>query len=279
MGLYDAGAKCIIWIALRESGMPSWLALQHLDDLVGVGPAGYDWAQKFYEVYLSVCDRIGVSLASTDDKDKAFPPSTRGLVLGILFCTVDWIWWLPEDKLIRIICSINALEKEHETDLRTVWSVVGKILYVKELVAPGKYHISDLLRMYISSKDPNARVKVTDPAREQLKWWSMFLPLCGRSMPIPSGYDLCPPWAKEGDSDAAGGSMETAGKGMGVVVGKKWTYFPWPKLINSNAIAPCCGKRWRCKLTFLELNGHMARVCGFPEDCLDSTICTNIDNI
>ena len=93
-------------------------------------------------------------------------------------------------------------------------------------------------------------------------------------MPIPSGYDLCPPWAK----DAAGGSTETSDKGLSVVVGNKWVYVPWPKLINSNAVATCCGKRWRFKLSFLELNGHMARVCGFPEDCLNSIVCTNIDN-
>ena len=200
MVVYIIGANCIIWIALRETGMPFFLALQHLDDLVAVGPAGYDWAEKFYLAYQSVCTRIGVSLASTEDKDKAFEPSTRGLVLGIMFCTVDWVWWIPEDKLVRIICDINALKLVQETDLRTVWSVVGKILYVKEVAPPGKYFISDLLKIYIASKDPNHRVEITDPAKEQLQWWSTFLPLCGRSMPIPSGYDLCPPWAKEGDS-------------------------------------------------------------------------------
>ena len=31
-------------------------------------------------------------------------------------------------------------------------------------------------------------------------------------------------------------------------------------------------------MTFLELNGHMARICGFPEDVRDSVIVTNIDN-
>ena len=62
------------------------------------------------------------------------------------------------------------------------------------------------------------------------------------------------------------------------MVGNKWTYLPWPRLFNSSAVAPCCGKKWRHKLSFLELNGAMARVCGFPEDCMDSTVSCNIDN-
>ena len=105
-----------------------------------------------------------------------------------------------------------------------------------------------------------------------------MLPLCARGSPIPSGYDLCPPWAKVGDSDAAGGSVHAAGKGLGVVVGQSWIYLPWPRLFNSMAKASCCGKFWKNKLTFLELNGAMARLCGFPEDCIDSSVSTHIDN-
>ena len=36
VGLYDRGAKVLIWIALRESGFPFWLAIQ-------VNPIRYQW--------------------------------------------------------------------------------------------------------------------------------------------------------------------------------------------------------------------------------------------
>lgn len=34
VGLYDRGARVIIWIALRETGFPFWCCIQHLDDMV-----------------------------------------------------------------------------------------------------------------------------------------------------------------------------------------------------------------------------------------------------
>ena len=105
---------------------------------MAISPAGYTWGDDFYKKYLQVCESIGVSLASTEDPDKAFPPSTRGLVLGIMFCTKEWMWWIGEDKLSHILNDIEELRQKEETDLRSVWSVVGKILYVKELCVPGK---------------------------------------------------------------------------------------------------------------------------------------------
>ena len=108
-----------------------------MDDLVAISPADSNWGEEFYRTYKQLCKDIGVSLASTEDPDKAFPPSTRGLVLGIMFCTIEWKWWIEDKKLDHILNDINDLRKVDETDLRTVWSVVGKILYVKELCVPG----------------------------------------------------------------------------------------------------------------------------------------------
>ena len=50
-----------------------------------------------------------------------------------------------------------------------------------------------------------------------LQWWLVMARLAGEGMPIPSGYDECPPWAVMGDSDAAGGTRFEIGHGMGSV--------------------------------------------------------------
>ena len=138
------------------------------------------------------------------------------------------------------------------------------------------------MKLNYSSDVGSTIVPISVEVKEQLTWWSYFLRLCFQTkesrMQIPSGYDRPPLWAKQGDSDAAGGSLTSVGHGLGIVVGSQWGYIPWPKLFNSSAVAPCCNMKWRHKLSFLELNGHMARVCGFPDDVRDSIVVTNIDN-
>lgn len=149
---------------------------------------------------------MGVSLASLDDPDKAFAPCTRGQMLGIYFDTALWIWWLSHEKIARYVNDIDNLRKKKETTQREVWSVVGKIMYVVPLVPSSKYHISALLRLNHISENPNTLVVVTREAKEQLDWWFIFIQMCDGMMPIPTGYDECPPWALEADSDAAGDS-------------------------------------------------------------------------
>lgn len=248
VGLYDRGAKVILYIALREAEFPIWCCIQHLDDVCSVGGRDGKLVAKFYSTYCRVCKDVGVSLASTDEPDKAFAPTTEGLILGVMFCTETWTWWLREDKLNRILWDIEEMLGKADTNLSSFWSVMGKIMYVKELAPQGRYYISELMKLNFSSDDGSTIVKITGEVKEQLRWWSIFLRLCfqaGDRMPIPSGYDLPPPWAKTGDSDAAGGSHSAIGNGMGVVVGRQWVYFPWPRLFNTSAVAPCCGMKWR----------------------------------
>ena len=43
-----------------------------------------------------------------------------------------------------------------------------------------------------------------------------------------------PPWAIDVYTDAAGGSMETVGLGLGAVTDGWWAYVPWSRAININ---------------------------------------------
>ena len=52
----------------------------------------------------------------------------------------------------------------------------------------------------------------------------------------------------------------------------------WSKLINSDARADCCQARWRFKLSFLELCGHMLHICAFVDKNKGKSCVTQIDN-
>ena len=171
-----------------------------------MGPRNSPMLENFYRTYCAICKDIGISLADTADPDKAFSPTTKGQMLGIDFDTDKWIWWLSTKKLDRYVCDIQGLIKVRETTLGTIQSVVGKILYIAPLIPGSKYHLSELhgLNDYTGERNKNDIVIVTEEAKEKLQWWLVMTRLSGHGMPIPTGYDVCPPWAVIGDSDAAG---------------------------------------------------------------------------
>ena len=120
--IYDRLAKLVLHIVRVRAAMPARCVIQHLDDVCTASPAGSGRASRFFDCYGKVCEEIGVKLASTDDPDKAFGPSTTGIVLGVFYDTEDWVWFLKEEKISIIINMIqNDREDDTESDEVTVW--------------------------------------------------------------------------------------------------------------------------------------------------------------
>jgi hypothetical protein len=67
------------------------------------------------------------------------------------------------------------------------------------------------------------------------------------------------PWAEQVFTDAAGGSLERLGAGIGGVCGDWWFYIPWPRTINASGWR-IDGKKVGRKLSALELIGPLVAV-------------------
>ena len=281
VGLYDRGNRVLVWIALRESGFPVFLAIQHLDDLCAVGPSNKPWVHNFYRVYCQLCADVGVSLAPTTDPEKAFAPTTTGVMLGISFDSKEWVWWLSAGKMHRYINDIKTLGNSDEATLGTIQSVVGKILYICPLIPGSKYHVSSLhgINDYTGTKHKSDIIKITPEAKKELEWWLIMTRLCGNKMPIPTGHESVPPsWTLMGDSDASGGNCRVLGHGMGAVMGSGWAWVQWPLSMKNNKLTECCNIPWRMKMSFLEMNGHMLHLLAFATECENQVVATRIDN-
>ena len=197
-------------------------------------------------------------------------------MLGVWFDTVEWIWWISEEKVLRYCNDLTDMLGRRSVTQREVWESVGKILYVSQLIPESKYHISELLRMNNISEDGNHVIVITRKFKRQAKWWIPFIRLAGEGLPIPPSHNVCPPDALIADSDAAGGSLRGR-PGCGIVFGRAWSVVSWPDYVNRNDKC-ICGSGFKHKLTFLELVGHLLHVTVFPEVVLDRSIATNIDN-
>ena len=77
---------------------------------------------RYNKIYQHVCTAVGVELTSRDDKDKSFGPCTEGIVLGIVFNSDDWVWYLREDKLSVILEMLKEALQADQLTLKSFQS-------------------------------------------------------------------------------------------------------------------------------------------------------------
>ena len=83
-GIFDITAKIVIFIVIKAANFNPKMYVQHLDDLCAAMPAHrIGELHKFDLLFQEIAEKLGIKLASRDDKDKSFGPSTAGVVLGI----------------------------------------------------------------------------------------------------------------------------------------------------------------------------------------------------
>ena len=280
VGLYDRFARLIVMVCLKLEEYEHFLAVQHLDDFMMFGSKNDGRVEKLYKRYTGVCERVGIRLQEAADSslDKAYPPSTSGNLLGVWFCTVKWKWWLCEKKVNRYVHDLMDLLEMTVTTQEYIWKSVGKVLYVSILVPGSQYHVSNMLRANHQSKKAKDRVIVTKALKREVEWWIPMVKLAGEGLDIPYPYvTRCPNGALQADSDAAGGMNVHGLSGVGIVFGKAWCQMAWPMYVNSHERCGC-GAKFRHKLTWLEMFGHLLHVAVFYKEVTDKTIRTNIDN-
>ena len=265
-GIFDAVAKIVVRIAASRAGFPSYLYIQHLDDVCACSPEGSVQVDQFYDSYLDTCEKLNIKLADPGDPDKAFSPRMEGQVLGINYDSTDMTWSLGKDKLNIILNIIEEVMENGEASVRTFKKLSGKLVDIRDLVVGSKFHLAHLLMVattFNEKEDMENVLEVSEWLLADLQYFSLVLPVySGRSQ--LQDPDRRPDWwALESHTDAAGGSRESLGRGVGMILGPDmWTYVPWGRRINEGWRA-YDGKLLSHKMSAWELVGPLlALVCG-----------------
>jgi len=258
VGIYDRAAKLVLLMVVYICKFPLSLVCQHLDDVCAAS-ANKDQLLLFETTYRRVADQIGVQLAPTTNKDKAFSPCQEGTVLGVYYNTSDWTWTIPEDKLTRLIDQIRTVSAAEYVRQDEIWSLCGRIFHYAPLVPTGKFNLDVLVKANSVSADRRFPVQISSDLRKQLSFWELMLKVCAGRTKIPEPEHLFPAWTREVYTDAAGGSMEGIGRGCGAVCGTWWAYIPWSRKINCGVKAED-GKKLSRKLSALELVGPLLAI-------------------
>lgn len=277
-GIYDRTAKIVLFIVIQLSGLPPHLVCQYLDDVVGASPAGSGLTHRFDKTYQQVCQALGVELACRDDPDKCFGPSTQGVVLGVFFDSVEWIWALRPDKLGNIVVMLKEALEADQVEQRYLKSLYGKLEHIRELVPESKFHIGQIVKASSITSDLSAMINLWEWCKEELYWWYTYLPVYSGKAKIPDPDYSLPMSALQGFTDAAGGSLESWGNGIGAFLPpRSWSYVAFGFRINGPGVDET-GKKLCRKMSAWELAGPLLLLCSMPEMLFGKLLIIWVDN-
>jgi hypothetical protein len=279
-GLFDRLCKLVLALALLYTKFPNDQAIQYLDDICAAAQEGSTELDDLEAGFRKIADHLGVLLASTSDPDKAFSPTTAGVVLGVHYNTVSWTWSIPQEKLARLLHQIRHIDSQVQVQQFEIWSLTGRILHYAPLIPSGKFNISELIKAQCFSTDRLDWVAITPGLRRQLSfWWTMLKTANGlTSIPPP---DKFPAWTFEFFTDASGGAapdpIAKIWHGTGGIGGPFWFFVPWSPRIN-NGVRAADGKRLSRKLSALELVGPLICVSAGRRFCRQRPVRIWVDN-
>ena len=277
-GLYDQAAKVVLDLALRLGRFPAWLVCQYLDDVCAAAAASRrEELERFARAYRAVAEHVGVRLAPLGDPDKAFDPCTRGVVLGVEYDSVAWTWRIPDEKLFRLLEQIRQVAAAERVRQEELASLVGRILHYSPLIQGGRFHLDHLLKAKGEVNGRREWVAVRMELRRQLGFWELLLKAVSGMGSIMDGGRPMPAWTREVFTDAAGGTLDSVGRGCGGVSEEWWFYVPWTRKINAGVRA-ADGKKLSRKLSALELVGPLVAMAAAPDRWRGQAVRFWVDN-
>jgi len=276
-GLFDRLAKVVVHIVVHLTNFPIKQVCQHLDDCCAAARYNSDQLAIFDATFYAVASEIGVKLAPREDPEKSFAPCTQGLVLGIVYDTIDWTWALNYEKLSRLLHDIKPfLDNNHMPQAR-IWSLVGKIIHILPLIPDGRFNIHHLLKANSVTTIKTLLIPISQGFKRQTWFWFSMIRLCSGRGTLPDPDATVPPWATNVYTDAAGGSMTSLGLGVGAVTHNWWAYIPWSRNINLGKPTPT-GKKLSRAMSALELVGPLLVLSAGFTWCKSTPVNIWVDN-
>ena len=279
VGIFDRAAKTIVDIVAKKAKFPRDMICQHLDDISAAAPRSSSALQELDTMFAVVAGSVGVRLALRDDPDKSFGPCHKGTVFGVEYDTENWTWAIPDEKMAKIACQIQILLEATEARQDEIQSIVGRIVNVRALVLGGRFHVNYLMELVSVSTVGGTLVTLTTGFKRQLYFWYVMLRSCSGRTAIPAPAAGLPPWSVDCYTDAAGGSLEGPGRGVGVVIPALgwWAYMPWSRRVNSGSWVSG-GKKMSRKMAALELVGPLVLLASCTEHLRGLPVKIWVDN-
>ena len=236
--------------------------------------------QRVYDAYRELAPRMGVKLAPEEDADKAFPPSTKGICLGVELDLLNWTWKIPHRKVVVLRHDLNQVATQKEVNNGMLEQLSGRLNHYAVLVEQGEWERSFITQLHNAAVSKNKMVVVTPQAQQQAGWWLAALPAAEieshiRDLSVGSreGFDL------NLYPDAAGGSSDHVLNGAGGVIWETghWYTMVWPRWMQEGR-QNSLGVVMTSKLTTLEGVAALFLLVAEPRKVRMRSVCLWTDN-
>jgi len=274
-GIFDDLAKVMLDLVCRGANFPTNMVCQHLDDICAAD-IDRDRLEKFDNTFKEFASFVGIKLAPRDNPDKSFAPAQTGTIFGICYDTDQWTWGIPDDRLAKLVRSIDTAVACGAITAKEMQSLAGKLINVKPLMPAAKFNLHHIMRALADSHNIPI-VELSVGCVRQLLTWKVLLQAVDGKLSIPNPLEPLPAWSLKAYTDAAGGTLESPGRGTGGVCGQFWYYYPWSPAINSGS-ARSDGKKISRKLSALERIGPLILVASMPEQFRLQPVQMLVDN-
>ncbi len=207
---FDPLPETIVNITCSVKKIPkSWIHRQ-LDDVPIVSPKGSGITESFTKGYAKICGDLGVPLAEPcPNHEKAFRPTTYGVVLGIGFDSEKLEWYLTKDKADDLHQCIDEFLPRKACSLLEAQILHGKMSAVAQMsnfLMGFRFHLVGFLKKFGANEKENCLIP--NELKDDLWVWKKVINTARNGIPLGETFGEPPLFPLKFVSDAAGAAFE-----------------------------------------------------------------------
>ena len=144
-------------------------SMPYIDDFVGIAK-NRDTAQAGFDALHRLLDDLGLQEAP----EKATPPTTKMVWIGLEFDTVNMQVKIPENKLQEMAHMTKTWLERKTASKHQLQSVLGKYFHIAQCVRPARLFLSRMLDTLRRAPD-TGKVTLDDDFKKDLLWFDRYM--------------------------------------------------------------------------------------------------------
>ena len=159
-------------LGLESAGGKLFNVVNYSDDLGGC-EADLSRAEESFTKLKQLMDDLGLE----ESAKKAEAPTNQLVYLGVLFDSITMQMRVPPEKLAEIKSEITQWSRKTTITRKNLQSLLGKLFWISRVVRLARVFMGRLLQQLrnMAGIGDNAKVKLTDDSKKDLKWWARYL--------------------------------------------------------------------------------------------------------
>ncbi len=191
---FDPLPETVVNVSKIIANTPDYWVLRQLDDTIVVSPCDTNYTTQFMSSFVTVCNNLAIPLAPPCPKfEKAFPATTKGTVLGVIFDSTTMSWSLSNEKINETLHLISKVLNQPNCSQLLFQKLHGKLNDFAQMcifMKGFKFHQNKFLREFHASNCK--QLPLPTLVKQELYIWTKCIQQSKTGFPIPT-IRLTPP--------------------------------------------------------------------------------------